>query len=289
MARKRRKSRPNRAEIIAQATAPSDLKDGEARPLGFVPLYAGKHVGELVAEADPDGRVTVHAYRRDGTVYDRLLHRGTITKKLHQAAEQFRGDFERAKLTGHFGTPDLLRESRGGRAEMSDAIVAARQRCHQALQAVGYGHRHAGLMARAIWWLCGECETLDQFAWRVRAQAQTMNADKASGLLIAGLEALALYYDIADHAEVRAAANVRAEIRAQEAAAIRLRDMATLERTPDGRKALQRAAAAFTDTAERLRTVNRGKAIKAAKLNPPQPDRPKPKAVAKARPALARA
>ena len=196
--KKRAASEKKRAEVIKAAGA----KLGRGRT---VELYGGQASGELVTASDPDTGITVeHAIRRDLTVADRLLKNGSLGAEngegrlYHQAAERFRQDFERAQLTGFVGAADLMRGGGGGPQEIEDSVVGARERVRYALGSLGFapGTSRGSQVGKAAWWVLGCQETLEQFSNRMRTGGSLMNVSKASGLVIAAIERLALHYGI---------------------------------------------------------------------------------------------
>lgn len=165
-------------------------------------IYDGKAHADVIREADPDGISVDHLVRRDGIV-DRLLRNGSLGDakeegaRLYLAAERFRADFERAQLAGHIGAVDLMRNG-GGEREISDTVVAARQRVRYALGSLGFspGTSHGSLQGKAAWWVLGCQETLEKFTDRMRASGGTMDTSKACGLVIAAIERLGIHYGL---------------------------------------------------------------------------------------------
>lgn len=203
MAKKKPARKAGKGTISPTSQTVTGAAHGDTDQLGEVLLNNGQIVAEVIRESDPAGIAVTHAIRRDATVVDRLLKAGSIDRQMHQAAEQFRRDFELAKLMGSYRVVDLLRTA-GGFSEMGDPIVAARLRVSHALRALGCvpGERETH-SSRVAWWIIGEQITLAQFCARMRWGAITMNESKASGVLIGATERLAMHYGIVDTKELK--------------------------------------------------------------------------------------
>lgn len=221
-------------------------KPPPADALGEVVLYEGQGVAEMVREADPEGTVVVHARRRDATVCDRMLRSGSITRQMHEASERFRTDFERGRLIGRYGSVRIGEGGgRGGVSEESFTTVAARQRVNHALRSLGAAE---GMTQRVIWSVVGEQQTLDEFAQRLRWAGLSMDPSKASGLLIGGLERLAVHYGIISHGDLHGRSRQGGFIAGLRLAASVLQ-LASEERRP------KRVTEALAEMAVRLETM----------------------------------
>ena len=58
--------------------------------LADVPLYGDKHRGDLIADADPDGRPVQHFRIRDQWPLDRMQASGAIDVDQYEAGRRFR-------------------------------------------------------------------------------------------------------------------------------------------------------------------------------------------------------
>src|SRR5260370_1165017 len=127
----------------------------------------------------------------------------------------------------------------GGQGEISDFVVAARERVRAALVSLGFavGTDRGSWTGKAAWWVLGCGQTLEEFSARMRWGGVPMHVQKAAGLVIAALDRLALHYGII---------GVRAVEQNQ------LRRAQGLGMMSSGR-ALQRQAAAETAEATRCR------------------------------------
>jgi hypothetical protein len=151
----------------------------------------------LVRERDPTGATVVHAVRRSSYAHERLQATGRLAPELFDAGEQFRMDFERARLSGNYARLDMFK-TRAGKQEMTDRVALAAKRIKEALSAVGGGREGTSLSQSCSWNVLGLGMTLEQWTDFVGKDGASMNADKASGILHGALERLALHYGMID-------------------------------------------------------------------------------------------
>lgn len=151
----------------------------------------------VVRECDPNGAIVVHPVRKSSYVHERLHGSGKLAHELYDAAEKFRLDFERAQLSGNYARLDMFK-TRSGRQEVSENVAIARIRINKALEALGKGKDGPNTLQSCMWNVVGVGLTLDGWTDVIRVGGGNMNADKASGILLASLEMLALHYGMAD-------------------------------------------------------------------------------------------
>lgn len=181
------------------------MADGQSvtsrkKPLGEriteVDVLNGRARADLVRDTAPDGKIVLHAIRKNAYVHERMFNhgKGQLDKDSFDAAEQFRRQFELAHLTGHFAKLDMLRTS-GGKHDMADAVVSARKKAIGALDHLG--KRRDGTLnwsADIVWYVIGEGDTLEDWSQRVRWRGGNMDKNRAAGILMASLERLAVFY-----------------------------------------------------------------------------------------------
>jgi Domain of unknown function (DUF6456) len=187
--------------------------------LGSVPLNSGKSSNgkrfggytikgkfmpnasaEMIREVDPGGAIVAHPVRRSAYVHERLHNMSgpqKLADELYDAAEKFRADFERAQLSGNYARLDMFK-TRSGRQEMSDGVAIAKGRISKALEALGGGGDGASYSQSCAWNVVGLGMTLEGWTHLIRTGGAAMNADRASGVLHATLERLAMFYGMID-------------------------------------------------------------------------------------------
>jgi len=157
------------------------LVDGKSSKDGPV----SKRVAETIA--DDEGNVSYPFRVQD--VIDVLESRDTIRGKQVDAARRFQQDFGRACLAG-YQCPDLDRvlgedSHSGGEPEK---VASARDKVYRALKVLG------GINSRTsnvVWAVLGLGETLTEVAETGRE-----NRQRATGLLIAACDTLAVHYGL---------------------------------------------------------------------------------------------
>jgi hypothetical protein len=81
---------------------------------------------------------------------------------------------------------------------MSDNVAVAKMRINKVLEALGRGKDGPNYLQSCVWNVVGCGLTLDDWTGVVRASGGSMNSDKASGVLHASLELLALHFGLID-------------------------------------------------------------------------------------------
>ena len=133
-----------------------------------------------------------------------------------QAGERLRGDFTRAQLTPRVTSSwdasiALGRQGQGGGVTFSDAVVAARERLHRALDAVG--PEFSGLLLDVCCFLKKLEDIERERRWPQRC---------AKVVLQLGLDRLARHYGLAEHARGLAHAPIRTWVDAESELAVEL-------------------------------------------------------------------
>jgi hypothetical protein len=155
---------------------------------------SGGRLAEVIYEGDPDSRPVVH-HRTVDTI-GIMLRRGTITPEMEAAARDFAAAFTIAGLDT-LRVPSLLRVPGAPRApELADDQVAARQRVHQALEAVGGIGSPGGSV---VWHVVGLQTSLREWALRQGWGGRPIGVHEARGILVAALGTLAAHSGHAQH------------------------------------------------------------------------------------------
>lgn len=168
--------------------------------LADVPLYGDKHRGDLIADADPDGRPVQHFRIRDQWPLDRMQASGAIDVDQYEAGRRFRDVFDRAQLHGLKASdpqrPSVAadRGSSAARAGLgllpAEAMLAARESVARALGAVG------PLGGSVLWHVVGAGASVRDWVGLQRGAGVPMSADRALGVLSASLSTLAAHYGL---------------------------------------------------------------------------------------------
>lgn len=182
-AQRRAQARRLRKERLADEDAPV----GGPRPER---LQHGPVTRSKATIADVDGGIGQPHICAD--TLDVMERRGTITRKMHAAAAQFRVDFRQANMDT-LGCIDMA--GAGGRGGQGPTITesqqAARARVAKAMAVLGGRTSPAG---SCVWAVVGEERTLKEWGvangWRARPVSQ----EAASGVLVAALGALEAHY-----------------------------------------------------------------------------------------------
>lgn len=175
---------------VASRRVPATLS-GSSAGVGTTKLNNGQVEATLYRESDPEGHMVVHARRHETYPHERMFAKGHIAVELMRAGERFRQDYETAHLAANPPAVNLLKASGGGKGEMSDHELAAKQRIKAAITALGRDTLTASVIQHCV----GEGTTLTD--WSVRLSwggGPRMDKNRASGLLTAGLERLAVHY-----------------------------------------------------------------------------------------------
>lgn len=135
--------------------------------------------------------------RRTLDPVEALLRRGAITPEMARAAEDFRVRFATSQLDPFRALEwSRMRSRTPGRQPGADEtdpnIESARRETWRALQAVGGISSPAG---SCLWHVIGWQQSLREWAREQGWNGHRINADQASGVLIAALGTLAQHYE----------------------------------------------------------------------------------------------
>jgi hypothetical protein len=190
--------RRNRDKATSRNAAAGDIDPFRARHLDLerreIRTDDGA-VGVLVNQSESPLAWLARRKGRDG--------RAMISPTQFIAGEKLRADFTRAHLaprvTSDWSMPTARRSGPGGGgAEMTDLIVASRQRVHSALQACG--PEFSGLLLDVCCFLRGLEDVERERGWPLRS---------AKIVLQLGLDRLARHYGLAEQTTGHTAAHVR--------------------------------------------------------------------------------
>lgn len=217
------------------ATPSTPAHSGTSSAVGRVSLNNGQAEGILYRESDPNGHMVVHARRHETYPHERMFAKGHIAVELMRAGERFRQDYEAAHLAANPPAVNLLKAGGSGPGTMSDHELAAKQRVKAALTALGRDTLTSSVIQHCV----GEGTSLTDWAMRLSWGGKArMDKNRASGLLTAGLERLAVHYGEIGLRQVREAASRRTRQQAARDIVAILR-MGHAHATPDGRTALE--------------------------------------------------
>ena len=155
------------------------------------------HVGRRntvaqVREKDPEGRIVVH--HRVVDTLARIHQAGTIDAPMLDAGREFQRSFILAQLDP-LRAVDLLRVPGSGRdPEPGNVQLAARNRVHRALLALGGHDSPAGSCA---WHVLGCSRSVREWALRQGRCGRSVRQEQAQGMLVAALGLLAAHYRLA--------------------------------------------------------------------------------------------
>jgi hypothetical protein len=144
---------------------------------------------EEVREVDPDGRIVVH--HRTVDTLGRMLHAGTITEEMHDAARAFQADFTIANLDPIRATPTLRVPGTGREPDLNERQLGVRRRVHEAMQALGGINSPAG---SCIWHVVGLQHSVREWAMRQGWNGRPVRQEQAQGILVAALGILAMHF-----------------------------------------------------------------------------------------------
>jgi len=166
--------------------------------LAEVDILNGQEKADLIRDTDPDGLIVEHRIKRGNYVHERLYNngKGSLEKELYLAAENFRMNFERGHMAGQFAKLNMFR-AKVSRFEITDNVVAARTNVIRALDQLGHNKDGSlNLSSSIVWFVVGEGHSLEEWTTRIRWNGKPMDSKKATGVLIAVLERLALHYGL---------------------------------------------------------------------------------------------
>ena len=123
----------------------------------------------------------------------RMELRGTITKTMRAAGEQFRTDFSLGQFVG-IRAGDVMRVPGCGTAKqvMTERMIDAKNRVWDAIMMLGGLTSPAGQIA---WSVLGEQINLDEWVERGGWNGRSLKSHTAAGILIGTLGALEAYYE----------------------------------------------------------------------------------------------
>lgn len=164
---------------------------------GPVVLYGGQHKGRLVEEPDPDGSMVLHERRADSYEHDRLFFEGVISSQLRRAGEMFLDLFERAGCGPRYGS-GLRSDGPGGTGcKDLDSTAVAREELNRALAAIGRSSsRNLSAAGDVAWHVIGCGDTLPDYVARTAWRGRRVRLSDARAMLLAGLEKLAIHFDL---------------------------------------------------------------------------------------------
>jgi hypothetical protein len=147
---------------------------------------------EEVHEKDPEGRIVVH--HRVVDTLARMRQAGTIDAAMLDAGREFQRSFILAQLDP-LRAVDLLRVPGSGREpEPGNVEVAARNRVHRALLALG---GHGSPTGSCAWHVLGCGRSVREWALRQGWGGRSVRQEQARGMLVAALGLLAVHYGLA--------------------------------------------------------------------------------------------
>ena len=144
---------------------------------------------EPVYEADPEGRPVVH--HRTVDTLGIMLHAGTITKEMHDAARDFQAQFTIARFDVIRCMPLLRLPGGGGPGDLADAQIDAHRRVGSALDALGGLGSPAG---SCVWHVVGLQRSIREWAMRQGWGGRPVRVEQAQGILVAALGVLGAHY-----------------------------------------------------------------------------------------------
>jgi hypothetical protein len=143
---------------------------------------------EEVREKDPDGRIVVH--HRTVDTLGKMLHAGTITQEMHDAAKDFQAAFIMANFDSLRAVPILRVPGTGREPELNERQLDARRRVHWSLEALGGISSPAG---SCVWHVVGLQRSLREWAIRQGWRGRPVRQEQAQGILIAASGMLAAH------------------------------------------------------------------------------------------------
>ena len=120
-----------------------------------------------------------------------LLRNGSITPQMHDAGQDFNRTFVFAQMDPA-GAPPLTRIPGGQwKDSMTERVVWARKRMHEALDAVGGISSPGGC---AVWHVAGWGRSVKEWSALEGWNGRTLNQYEAKGILVGALAVLAVHY-----------------------------------------------------------------------------------------------
>jgi hypothetical protein len=141
---------------------------------------------EEVREKDPEGRIVVH--HRTVDTLGKMLRSGTIDEAMYDAAMDFQATFIVANLDPIRALPILRVTGTGCEPELSERLLDARRRVHEALAALGGLSSPGG---SCVWHVVGLQRSVREWAIRQGWSGRPIRQEQAQGILVAALGVLA--------------------------------------------------------------------------------------------------
>jgi hypothetical protein len=141
---------------------------------------------EEVREPYPDGRIVLHHRTVDSL--GKMLRSGTISPEMHDAARDFQAAFVIAQFDPLRAIPIMRVPGTAREPELNERQLAARQRVHRALEALGGISSPAG---SCVWHVVGLQRSVREWAMRRGWDGRPVRQEQAQGILIAALGMLA--------------------------------------------------------------------------------------------------
>lgn len=188
-----------RAHLLRQAASGGAVDPFRAQHLSVARRLVATPEGDADVAVDEAESPLAWLARRKGRDGQPLIEGVQL-----QAGERLRADFTRAQLTPRITSSwdasiSQGRRGQGGGGTFTDAAVAARERLHRALDAVG--PEFAGLLLDVCCFLKGLADVERERRWPQRC---------AKVVLQLGLDRLARHYGLAEHARGRTYVPIRA-------------------------------------------------------------------------------
>jgi hypothetical protein len=143
---------------------------------------------EEVREKDPDGRIVYH--HRTVDTLGKMLRAGTIDQAMHDVAKDFQAAFIIANLDPLRAIPILRVPGTGRERELSERLLHARRRVHEAMAALGGISSPAG---SCVWHVVGLQRSVREWALRQGWGGRPVRQEQAQGILVAALGVLAMH------------------------------------------------------------------------------------------------
>jgi hypothetical protein len=144
---------------------------------------------EEVREVDADGRIVVHHRLID--ILGRMLKSGTIDQAMHDAGRDLQAAFIVAQLDPLRAMPILRVPGTGRDPDLSERQLHARQRVHEAMQALG---GHASPVGSWAWHVLGCQRSIREWAMRQGWGGRPLHVQQAQGIAMAALDLLARHF-----------------------------------------------------------------------------------------------
>jgi hypothetical protein len=134
---------------------------------------------EEIREVDPEGKIVVH-HRLVDTL-GRMLKSGTIDQAMHDAGRDLQAAFIVAQLDPLRAMPILRVPGTGRDPDLSERQLHARQRVHEAMQALGGISSPAG---SCVWHVIGLQRSVREWAIRQGWGGRPVRQEQAQGILV---------------------------------------------------------------------------------------------------------